>query len=189
MKKLKRSNGDFSPRGQRAIKGRILSGLNSKAETLASAALRPRWSVCESSARLPNVHEVLRERETAAEGAEESRDSREEGSGGQDGRKEGSDLSVVFSVLSGKDEGSAEEPGAHRPAAGSHGRPADFCGLTKAAVGELWTRWDGGLVGFMEGLFVACLSRGARRAQSRPARRLSALVTNLIHRVPKSRKT
>lgn len=169
MKKLKRSNGDFSPQGQRAIKGRILSGLNSKAETLASAALRPRWSVCKSSARLPNVHEVLRERETAAEGAAESR--------GQDGRKEGSDLSVVFFFLLGKDEGSAEEPGAHRPAAGSHGRPADFCGLTKAAVGELWTRWDGGLVGFMEGLFVACLSWGARRAQSRPARRLSALVT------------
>lgn len=37
--------------------------------------------------------------ETAAEGAAESKDSREEGSKGQDGRKKGSDLSVVFLSL------------------------------------------------------------------------------------------
>lgn len=41
------------------------------------------------------MHEVHRERETAAEGAEESKGSREEGSRGQDGSKEGSDLTVV----------------------------------------------------------------------------------------------
>lgn len=104
------------------------------------------------------MHEVPRQCETAAEGAEESKDGREVGSKGQDGRKKGGDLSVVFFFLLGKDEGSAEEPGAHGPAAGSHGRLADFCGHTKPAVGELWTRWDGGLVG----LLVVCFSWGLR---------------------------
>lgn len=117
------------------------------------------------------------------------------------GRRE--PTSAQFFFLLGKDEGSAEESGAHRPAAGSHGRPADFCGHTQPAVGELWTRRGAlsGLGGFGGRIVELQPQRGgilffppqrAQRARSR--RRRASLgshhdVPNLIHSLSKSRKT
>lgn len=140
--------------------------------------------------------------ETAAEGAAESKDSREERSKGQDGRKKGTDLSVGFFVSWGRMKALQKNQGRTDQLLGAM---ADL--LTSVAIpNQQWVsceppRVGCGLGGFTGGIvelqpqqggILFLFLSGAQRAQSR--RRRASLgsrhdVPNLIHSLSKSRKT